>query len=185
LTCTSLKDPSKRKDELHTMEAFCFVGPEPFDRWKGSDQESRPAAYTAFKERLTDMMFETLEEVVPGLRAHAVFHTLGTPLTNHFYVNSTEGNLYGTEKSLWQSGPFAWKTRTPIKGLHMVGASTTGHGVAGATMSGLFAAKDILGCKLDDLLDARGPALQTYPCDHPETWPENLQPIRGDQPVTA
>lgn len=188
LTTTSLKDPSKRKDDLHTMEAFCFVGAEPFARWANTDHEDRPADYVAFKDRLTDLMFDTLHEIVPGLRDHAVFHALGTPVTNRFYVNSTDGNLYGTEKSLRNVGPFAWKTRTPIPGLHMVGASTTGHGVAGATMSGLFAAKDILGCRLGNLLDANGPRLQTLPCDHPETWPQALQPKRTAvpaDPVTA
>lgn len=185
LTCTSLKDPSKRKDDLHTMEAFCFVDPQPFAQWRGTEQDHRPQAYESFKSRLTDLMFDTLHDVVPGLRDHTVFEALGTPLTNKFYVNSTGGNLYGTEKSLWQSGPFAWKTQTVIPGLYMVGASTTGHGVAGATMSGLFAAKEILGCRMGELLGAKGPALQLYPCEHPEQWPDDLQPQRPEPAVTA
>jgi len=176
LTATTLKDPSKRRDGLHTLEAFCFVGWEPFARWQGTHQDDRPADYQAFKERLTDLMFDTVEQITPGLRDHTVFHALGTPLTNRFYVNSTHGNLYGTDKRLRQIGPFAWKTRTDLPGLHMVGASTTGHGVAGATMSGLFAARDILGCKLDELLDAGGPALLTLPSEDPQSWPEALRP---------
>lgn len=176
LTCTTLKDPSKRKDGKHALEAFCFVGHEPFARWKDSDHEDRPAAYEALKEELTDRMFDVVEEIVPGLRDHTVFHSLGTPLTNRFYVNSTAGNLYGVEKSLRQSGPFGWKTRSAVPGLYMVGASTTGHGVAGATMSGLFAAKDIVGCGVFDLLDPGGPSLRTFPAEAPDTWPAELQP---------
>ena len=127
LTCTTLKDPSKRAHGHHTMEAFSFVSWEAFRRWENTRLEDRPEAYKKFKENLTARMFEALENTLPGIRDATVFAELGTPLTNHHYVASTSGNLYGTEKTRSHVGPFSWPIKTPINGLMMCGASTLGH----------------------------------------------------------
>ena len=120
-------------------------------------------------------MFEALEKTLPGIRDATVFAELGTPLTNRHYVASTSGNLYGTEKTWNHVGPFSWPVKTPINGLMMCGASTSGHGVAGATMSGLAAAHTALGCRYDDLFQPAGQSLCCYPADYPELWPGELQ----------
>ena len=112
------------------MEAFSFVSWEAFRRWESTRLEDRPEAYKKFKENLTARMFEALENTLPGIRDATVFAELGTPLTNRYYVASTAGNLYGTEKTRSHVGPFSWPIKTPINGLMMCGASTLGHGVA-------------------------------------------------------
>ncbi len=174
LTCTTLKDPSKRAHGHHTMEAFSFVSWEAFRRWENTRPGERPEEYKKFKENLTARMFEALENTLPGIRDATVFAELGTPLTNRHYVASTSGNLYGTEKTRSHVGPFSWPIKTPINGLMMCGASTSGHGVAGATMSGLAAAHTALGCRYGDLFEPTGQSLCCYPADHPELWPEEL-----------
>ena len=166
LTCTTLKDPSKHTPgEPHTMEAFTFVSPEAFRRWQGSRYGDRPQEYQRVKEQLTDKVFAALEHTLPGLRDATVFSELGTPLTNSHYVAATRGNLYGTEKTWREVGPFAWPVKTPIAGLLMCGASTVGHGVAGATMSGLVAARLALGCRHRDLFRPEGQQLTCLPAD--------------------
>ncbi|MBW1877227.1 MAG: hypothetical protein JRJ84_02590, partial [Deltaproteobacteria bacterium] len=174
VTVTTLKDRSKRRDGLHTMESFCLVPYDGFRRWAQSDYGDRPEDYRLMKEHFTRLMLDTIEEVVPGIRERVVFSSLGTPLTNSHYVAATRGNLYGIEKSRDQVGPFAYQVRTGIEGLLMCGASTLGHGVAGATLSGLAAAKVALRCSRSDLLTGRGHLL-TLPADHPEEWPEPLR----------
>ena len=72
-------------------------------------------------------------------------------------------------------GPGAFAVQTDIDGLYMVGASTLSHGVAGATSSGLAAAKKILGCRMRDILSQDGPPLRIYPADDPASWPQALQ----------
>ncbi len=44
-------------------------------------------------------------------------------MTNEYYINTTRGNVYGTEKSLKHIGPFAYKSKTEIENLYMCGAS--------------------------------------------------------------
>src|SRR5262249_52153916 len=99
---------------------------------------------------------------------------LGTPLTNVFYCAATEGNLYGTEKSRWQVGPFAYPVKTPIDGLVLCGSSTLSHGVMGAAFSGLVAAREIVGGNIAVLLTQKG-SIEILSAEDISTWPEPLR----------
>ena len=59
-----------------------------------------------------DGMLTGLERYVPGIKESVVFKDLGTPLSNQYYINATAGNLYGTDKGVWQVGPFAFAMKT-------------------------------------------------------------------------
>jgi all-trans-retinol 13,14-reductase len=175
LTVTTLKDPSKMHYGHHTCEAFTFVSYEGFEQWADEASGAHSAGYDAIKEDLAWRMFQALEKRIPGISEHVVFWNLGTPLTNIYYINATRGNLYGIEKNRKQVGPGGFPIKTEIEGLYMVGASTNNFGVAGATRTGLDAAKKILGCSTDDLLTQNGPPIQIYPAEDVTKWPEHLQ----------
>jgi all-trans-retinol 13,14-reductase len=175
LTCTTLKDPTKMHSGHHTCEAFSFVGYEPFAKWADSKHGKRPAEYEALKEDLAWRMFQGLEKRIPGLSKRIVYWNLGTPLTNQHYINATNGNLYGTAKSIKQMGPFGYGTTTEFEGLLLCGASTQSHGVSGVTSTGLAAARKILNCSKEDLLTQDGPDIQIYPSEDTSKWPAELQ----------
>jgi hypothetical protein len=86
-------------------------------------------------------------------------------------VGSTEGCIYGTEKSPGQLGPFSFSARSEVAGLTLCGASTLSHGVFGAVMSGLAAASSILKCRPSELLRASGQHVRTYLADDSSAWP--------------
>jgi all-trans-retinol 13,14-reductase len=173
VTATTLKDPSKFRGS-HTLEAFTFVDGSAFRPWAGSQMNSRPQDYQALKAELTQRMLKAVGGVIPGL--HPTFAELGTPLSNVHYCASTEGNLYGTEKSRWQVGPWAWPIRSAVPGLFLCGASTLSHGVLGATFSGLIAAREITRVRISELLKQRGPELVTLPAERPGEWPQRFRP---------
>ncbi|MEL6345881.1 MAG: NAD(P)/FAD-dependent oxidoreductase [Myxococcota bacterium] len=187
LTVTSLKDPTKRSPgQPHTCEAFTFVNYDAFQRWVGSDSGARKGDYQRLKARLKARMLSRLEAVVPGISAKVVFSELGTPLTNAHFVASSRGSLYGTEKVLSNIGPFAFSTRGPVPGLFLCGASTLGHGVAAASLSGLTAAAQSLGVRRGELLNADGPPLKIYQSEDPTLWPQTEQKMqRTAQPSTT
>ena len=160
LTVTTLKDPARLRDGIHTCEAFTFVGYDAFRKWAGEECGSRSQDYQQLKEKLMRAMFNRLEKQVPGISDHLVFKNLATPLTNEHYINATRGNLYSIAKTPAQVGPGSFPVQSEIKNLLMCGASTLSHGVAGATMSGLTAAKKILRCSTNDLLKMNGPKLK-------------------------
>jgi phytoene dehydrogenase-like protein len=179
VTVTTLKDPSKLRanPDHHTIESFSFVGFEAFRRWAHTRYGERPEDYERLKRDLLARMIRGAARIIPGLEGRIRFADLGTPLTNVHYVAATRGNLYGTEKSRWQLGPFSFSTKTELEGLYLCGSSTLAHGVAGAVGSGLVAASQVLGCRARELYRPGGapitighptPTLTSVPAWQPE-----------------
>ena len=151
ISCTTLKDPSSFDGKHHSIEAITYLDYKVFEKFK-DEKDPRSKEYLQFKELLTEKMIKTLEKVLPNVREHIVHKELGTPITNEYYINTTNGSVYGTEKKLTQIGPFAYKAKSEIKNLYLCGASIVSHGVAGAGYSGLQTAGEILNLKQKELL---------------------------------
>ena len=178
MTVTTLKDPGKKKaDKGHSCEAFTFVDYGAFSKWAHTEWGNRPQDYSRLKAHLMEKMFDRLDRIVPDIKDRVLFADIGTPLTNEYVVNSTRGNLYGTEKLLRNIGPFGFSTRGDVRGLYLCGASTLGHGVAAATMSGVAVAKQVLGVRRDELLTGGGGELRLYNAEDPATWPGGVRPV--------
>ena len=160
MTITTLKDPSKMHNGKHTIEAFSFTNHIAFDKWKDEKVGERSPDYYQFKDEIANRLLNYLEKRVPGIKKSVVFKDLGTPLTNAHYINSFNGNIYGTAKIKKQMGPFGFNTNTEINNLYLCGASTLSHGVAGVIGTGLRAAATILNCKTKDLLKQKGPEIR-------------------------
>jgi phytoene dehydrogenase-like protein len=172
ISCTTLKDPTSFDGKHHTIEAITYIDYTAFEPFEHENNE-RSLAYLHFKERLMQKMLNGIETVVPGIRDHIVHQELGTPITNEYYINTTRGNVYGTEKSLLHIGPFAFKAKSEIENLYLCGASILSHGVAGASYSGVNTAALILGKKADELLkydDTQ--VLRIYEAEDAADYPE-------------
>lgn len=172
LSCTTIKDPPSFNGHHHNLEVVTFINYEAFKPFETNGDYHTPA-YAEFKERLTQKLLNSVEKALPGVREHIVQAKLGTPLTNEYYVNATRGNVYGTEKTFWQTGPFAFHNRSEIENLYLCGASILSHGVAGATYSGVQTAATILGCGMRDLLQpVENQHLRIYEAEDNSTWPD-------------
>jgi all-trans-retinol 13,14-reductase len=171
ISCTTLKDPTSYDGRHHCLELVTFIDYQAFQEFDGAG-DARSGAYLRYKERITEKLLTSLERVVPGIREHIVRRELGTPLTNEFYVNATRGNVYGTEKNFWQTGPFAFRNQSEIENLYLCGASILSHGVAGASYSGVQTAAKILNSSMDEqLMPQPGQAVRVYEAEDPATWP--------------
>lgn len=174
ISCTTLKDPSSFDGKHHALEVITFIDYKAFEKYKDEDAQ-RSSEYLAFKEHLTQKMIKGLEKAVPGISSHIVHQDLGTPITNDYYINTTEGNVYGTEKSLKHIGPFAYKSKSEIENLYLCGASILSHGVAGASHSGVATAAQILGCHPDELKEPQEDQhLQIYEAEDASNYPESM-----------
>ena len=181
ISCTTIKDPASYDGRHHCIEVVTFIDYQAFQAFDG-DGPARSGAYLRYKERIAEKLLNSLERVVPGIRGHVVRQELGTPLTNEFYVNATRGNVYGTEKNFWQSGPFAFRNRSEIEGLYLCGASILSHGVAGASYSGVQTAARILDSSMDaQLAPQPGQAVRVYEAEDPATWPAWVHQKRQDK----
>lgn len=153
ISCTTLKDPPSFDGRYHTLEVVTYINRESFNHLNEEENE-RSEAYQQFKERLAKKIITSLEKVLPGVTNKIVQQELGTPMTNEYYINATNGSVYGTEKSFKQTGPFAYKAESEIENLYLCGASIISHGVAGAAYSGVQTAAKILNCRQEDLIQS-------------------------------
>jgi all-trans-retinol 13,14-reductase len=135
-----------------------------------------------FKNKIIAKFLNSIEKIIPTAKQHIVQAELGTPKTNQFYINSTNGNVYGTEKTLNQVGPFSYKNKTEIDNLYLCGASTLSHGVTGATYSGLEAAARILNCHSSEfLIDDDSQEITIFNAEDSSTWSDFVHKKREDK----
>ena len=181
MSCTTLKDPVSYNGRYHNFELVTYTEYDSLSSFKDEGDYHSPE-YAAFKEKVIAKFMNTAERMIPGAKRHVVQAELGTPKTNQFYVNSTNGNVYGTEKTLKYVGPFAYKNKAEINNLYLSGASTLSHGVAGATYSGIETAAKILGCKRDDLLVTNeNQKIRIFEAEDPTSWPDWVHKKREDK----
>ena len=150
VSCTTLKDPAHFNGKHHTLEVLAFSEYKRFKKFEGKRDSKE---YLELKEKIMDKFILSLEEILPGIGKNIVMRELGTPLSNAFYVNSTIGNIYGTEKNTRQVGLGAYRAETEIKNLYLCGASITAHGISGASYSGVETAAKIVNRKSTELLE--------------------------------
>lgn len=167
----TLKDPSRKSRHRHTLEALTYLPYNVFEKWRHSTLGDRPDGYVEFKERLKERFLDNIEKLIPDIRQDIKFCELGTPLTSEFYNDATEGNMFGTEKSAFQSYPFSFPMTTEIRNLYMCGASTLGHGIAGALFSGIAVSRISLKCSVNDLLRFKDKEITVYQSEDINTWP--------------
>ncbi|MBF4492367.1 NAD(P)/FAD-dependent oxidoreductase [Flavobacterium sp. MR2016-29] len=181
MSCTTLKDPASFNGRYHNFEIVTYVNYDHLKDFNGLE-DYHNEDYKKFKEKIIDKLMNNLEKIIPNAKQHVIQAELGTPKTNEFYINSTKGNVYGTEKTLNQVGPFSYKNKTEIENLFLCGACTLSHGVAGATYSGVAAAAMILGCTSDDLLiEDKNQKIRIYDAEDASTWPDWIHTKRTDK----
>lgn len=181
ISCTTLKDPVSFNGKHHNFELVTYIDYDKLPDF-GKQGDYHCAAYHDFKQKVTAKFLNNIEKIIPGAKNHIVQAELGTPKTNEFYVNSTKGNVYGTEKTLRQVGPFSYKNKSEIENLYLCGASTLSHGVGGATHSGVNAAALILGCTPSDLMiEDANQRIRIYEADDAQSWPDWVHAKRADK----
>lgn len=171
ISCTTLKDPVSFNGRYHNFEVVTFIDYSSFKEF-GTENDYHSDEYEKRKEKIIKKFLNNIEKVIPGAKQHIVQAELGTPSTNQYFINTTDGNVYGTEKSFKQIGPFSFRNKSEIKNLYLCGASTLSHGVAGAAYSGVEAAAKILNTTSGKLLKNQdNQEIKIYDADDESEWP--------------
>ncbi|MBK8785592.1 MAG: NAD(P)/FAD-dependent oxidoreductase [Chitinophagaceae bacterium] len=181
ISCSSLKDPLSFNGRHHTLEVVTFIDYDAFKALYTNPDETHEQ-YLKIKERLSEKLMNTFKRILPAVHKNIIHLEVGTPITNEYYINTTKGNVYGTEKGFMQTGPFSYKAKTEIENLYMCGASIMSHGVAGASYSGVKTAAEILGCREEDLIQKdESQALRIYDAEDSSQWPDWIHQRMADK----
>ena len=112
------------------------------EQFSSSNPSTRPEEYKAYKKTIGSEMVDVARKRWGRLTGEIETLAVGTPLTFRDELNAPEGCAYGAMHCLDQFNP---DVRTRLPGLYLAGQSTLMTGVAGASISGLVAAGEILG----------------------------------------
>lgn len=138
ISIPSRLDPSLAPPGHHTIHVYT-PGNEPYAEWAGLDRTS--AAYAAKKEARSQVMWQALEQAIPGIRAHTRLTLTGTPLTHERFLRRYRGS-YGP--AIAAGTAMFPSSRTPIPGLLCCGDSTfPGIGLPAVAASGLITANTL------------------------------------------
>lgn len=171
ISCSSLKDPASYNGHYHNIEVVTYIKYEAYSQFE-NESTIRSKKYLEFKERVGEKLLNNLEKVLPNVRDHIVQMDVSTPITNEFYVRSTQGNVYGTEKNLFQVGPWTYSNKSEIENLYLCGASILAHGVGGCLNSGIQTAAKILNLHVDDMVKPEaGQEVRIYDAEDRTQWP--------------
>lgn len=101
--------------------------------------------YKIQKNKLTEILINRAEQIMPNLSLYIEKTVAATPLTMERYTGSYKGAIYGWSHLVSQSGPNRLKQMPPINNLYLLGAWTQpGSGIKGVMRSGMKIAKSIL-----------------------------------------
>ncbi len=171
ISCTTLKDPVSFNGRYHNFEVITFIENNIFKEFD-IENDYHSEEYDKRKKKIINKFLNNVEKVIPGAKQHIIQAELGTPKTIQHFINSTDGNVYGTEKTFNQIGPFTFRNKSEIKNLYLCGASTLSHGVAGAAYSGVETAAKILNTTSGELLkDREDQKIRIYNAEDESTWP--------------
>lgn len=138
----TLLDPSLAPTGQHLLKVLVTVPYHYQESWGGGD----PVKYRQIKEEFSQKILRQLEaKLVPDLRNHLLFYEAATPLTLERYTGNEMGAMYGLASTPLQVGNLRPPHQTPLPGLFQAGHYTRpSHGIVGASLSGLFAARMVL-----------------------------------------
>ena len=172
ISSSTLKDPVSFDGKHVNIELVTFIEQGLFDKVDEMDK----LEYDKMKKRISEMLLNNLEVLIPDVREHVVQMEIGTPNTNKRYINATGGNVYGIHKTFDQLGPGGYSPKSEIKNLFMCGSSTLSHGVAGAMNSGVEAAKAVLNKTRTEILPGfEGQHLRIFSVEDPDSFSDFLK----------
>lgn len=141
---------SKTVSYAESITLLAYMGFEEVAEWADSfntvsHEESRGAAYEAFKKRKAEKLLDCVEEKFPGLRKAIKSYYTATPLSYRDYIGTDDGSMYGITKDYSNPLKTFISPRTKIPNLYLTGQNLNLHGILGATMSGLVTCVAFLG----------------------------------------
>ena len=145
----SAKDPTfnSRYPGKSTGELITVTPSKWFEEWKDEKVMHRGDDYTSFKMKLGRQIWQQTCVIYPHLEDKLEYFEVGTPLSNRYYLESFNGEVYGLDHDVNRFDPYVQtelRPETPVSGLYLTGQDVFCVGFGGGLMGGMLCASAIL-----------------------------------------
>jgi all-trans-retinol 13,14-reductase len=103
-----------------------------------------PAQYEKYVQRRSETLLKRGESLMPELRGKVLLQMAKTPKDFEMLVDMPHGAVYGFDLAGISKWPYF---KSPVRGLYLVGSSTSGPGITPVISSGILCANDVMGWK--------------------------------------
>lgn len=145
----STKDPEwdKKYPGKTTLALVTLMPYEWLAEWENERVMKRGDDYEGIKKAFGHKAIEQTCQLFPSIRDHIDFVSIGSPLSNRFYLGSPKGEIYGLDHtrerfSIWNNALL--RPKTDIPGLYLTGQDVCSCGFTGALFGGFLSASAIL-----------------------------------------
>lgn len=127
-----------------TGKLLTYMTFDEMRQWLGTHVGQRGEGYEEFKKRKAELLIDSLEEEIPGIRHQIESYYTSTPLTYVDYTAIPEGAMYGMAKDVNAIGLKNISCRTSVPNLLLSGQSITAHGMFGVLAGSLITCSEVL-----------------------------------------
>ena len=143
--------PSKENPEFtESLIVIVYMKFEEVKQWEHTfstitEFSIRDQSYQNFKEEKSQIVLESLKNLIPEIEGNIESYTSSTPLTQRDYMNSPGGSLYGVQKDYKMPMKSFVDTKTKVKNLFLTGQNIGVHGILGVIITATVTCATFLG----------------------------------------
>jgi all-trans-retinol 13,14-reductase len=127
-----------------TGKLLTYMTFDELRQWFGTHVGQRGDGYEEFKRRKAELLIDSLEDEIPGIRYQIESYYTSTPLTYLDYTGIPEGSMYGMAKDVNSIGLKNISSKTSIPNLLLTGQSITSHGMFGVLAGSLITCSEVI-----------------------------------------
>ncbi len=140
LNSSSMRDPLHGKfgNSGHVGQVV-FIGKQGmFEKWKDKKWQKRGSGYEELKEKAGEMVINSLDRYLPGLKSHVSEYNVSTPLSYETFSFHPQGVPYGLASIPDRYRLNVLKPQTPVKNLYLTGQDMILPGIPAAVGSAMM-----------------------------------------------
>lgn len=144
---------TKQKDN----EAYCeslsiltYLDTKKFDDFKSSyhtksNPSGRTNAYTAYKNKLGQMLIDSVTQHIPNIKDAIVTYNVASPLTFRDYMGTDDGSIYGLIANYQHPMQSLLSVNCKVSNLFFTGQNINIHGILGVSITAVNTCASLLG----------------------------------------
>ena len=141
-----------------TGAVLSYMHIDDLEKWKDTTVGNRGSEYESFKKKKAEILLDSLEKQIPGLKDSIKYYYTSTPLTYRDYTGTEEGSMYGVSKDVNSSAACRVPHRTRIPNVYQTGQNINSHGMLGVLVGTIVTCSELISAEAiyRQIIDAYG-----------------------------